>query len=87
MESSKTVQAAVEKIELSQQQAHSVAIQALQENTQLKLDIDKLASKVAAIASEIDKADLPNRISFGYVLTNWRKLANLIATIISILKK
>lgn len=86
MQSSNQVKAQVEKIELSTQQAHSVAIAALQENVQLKVDVDRLANKVSRVANEIDKADLPNRISFGYVLSNWRKLANLIASIISIIK-
>ena len=51
-----------------------------------KVVIDDLAKLVANIAARIDAADLPNRITFTYTLTNWRKLSTLVADIIILIK-
>jgi hypothetical protein len=79
--------AQIEKSELSAAQANTLTISTLQENQKLKLDLDRTANLIATIATLIDSADLPNKINFGYVLTNWKKLSTLIASIVKAIKQ
>lgn len=79
--------AKIEQSELSASQANTLTISTLQENQKLKLDLDRTANLVSTISTLIDSADLPNKINFGYVLSNWRKLSNLIASIVKAIKQ
>jgi hypothetical protein len=79
--------AKIENSELSAAQANTLTISTLQENQKLKLDLDRTANLISTIATLIDSADLPNKITFGYALTNWKKLSNLIASIVKAIKQ
>ena len=79
--------AQIENSELSASQANTLTISTLQENQKLKLDLDRTANLVSTISTLIDSADLPNKITFGYAITNWKKLSSLIASIVKAIKQ
>ncbi len=79
--------AQIENSELSAAQANTLTISTLQENQKLKLDLDRTANLISTIATLIDSADLPNKINFTYAISNWRKLSNLIASIVKAIKQ
>jgi hypothetical protein len=53
---------------------------------QREIQVDKLANLVASIAVKIDETNLPNKFTFSYVVSNWRKLSGLIADIVKLIK-
>lgn len=79
--------AQIENSELSASQANTLTISTLQENQKLKLDLDRTANLISTIATLIDSADLPNKINFTYVISNWRKLSNLTSSIVKAIKQ
>ena len=81
-----SLKADIKKIQLSQVEAQTLALNLLQENADLKISLDAAFNLIAAISSIIASQDLPNKITFSYVLRNWRALANMIAAIVKTIK-